>query len=99
MVGRLCGNTIMPMVKMVMSILRRLSPLAPSRLLRTLDEVGELPALRTQVKQGLKETKRLKKQILEVQRQLDARTKQTRDERQELQGLLTRAVPRQEQLV
>ena len=55
-----------------------------------LDEVRELPALRTQVKQGLKETKRLKKQILEVQRHLDARTKQAGDQRQELAGLLTR---------
>ena len=56
-----------------MQILRRLSPLAPWRLLRTLDEVRELPALRTQVTQGRKESKRLKKQILKVQRQLDVR--------------------------
>ena len=52
---------------------RRLGPLAPWRLLRTLDEVRELPALRTQVKQGLKETKTLKKQMLEAQRGLDQR--------------------------
>ena len=63
----------MAMLKRVTQILRRLSPLAPWRLLRTLDEVRELPALRTQVKQGRKESKRLKKQILEVQRQLDVR--------------------------
>ena len=53
--------------------MRRLGPLAPWRLLRTLDEVRELPALRTQVKQGLKETKTLKKQMLEAQRGLDQR--------------------------
>ena len=63
----------MAMLKRVIQILLRLSPLAPWRLLRTLDEVRELPALRTQVKQGLKESKRLKKQILKVQRQLDVR--------------------------
>ena len=63
---------MMAMLKRVIQILLRLSPLAPWRLLRTLDEVRELPALRTQVKQGLKETKRLKKQILELQRRLDA---------------------------
>ena len=73
-----------------MQVVRRLSPLAPWRLLRTLDEVRELPALRTQVKHGLKETKRLKKRILETQRQLDAQTKQTQDERKKLEGILTR---------
>ena len=73
-----------------MQIVRRLSPLAPWRLLRTLDEVRELPAHRTQVKQGLKETKKLKKQITELQRRPDERTKQTRDERNDLAGLLTR---------
>ena len=72
------------MLKRVIQILLRLSPLAPWRLLRTLDEVRELPALRTQMKQGLKESKRLQKQILTeskrlqkqiltVQRQLDVR--------------------------
>ena len=80
----------MAMVKRTMQILRRLSPLAPWRLLRTLDEVRELPALRTQVKQGLKESKRLKKQILELQRRLDAQAKQTRDEPKALVELRTR---------
>ena len=74
---------------MVMRFLRRLSPLAPWRLLRTLDAVRELPALRTKVQRGLKETKRLQKQILnerrETQRGLDALTKQMRDERKEVQ--------------
>ena len=78
------------MLKRVIQNLRRLSPLAPWRLLRTLDEVRELPALRTQVKHGLKETKRLKKQILELQRRLDAQAKQTRDEPKALAGLRTR---------
>ena len=59
-----------------MRFLRRLSPLAPWKLLRTLDEVRELPALRTKVQAGLKETKRLQKQI--------------RDERKELAVLSTR---------
>ena len=59
-----------------MRFLRRLSPLAPWKLLRTLDEVRELPALRTRVQRGLKETKRLQKQI--------------RDERKELAVLSTR---------
>ena len=68
------------MFKRVTQIVRRLSPLAPWRLLRTLDEVRELPALRMQVKPGLKETKRLKKQITALQRRLDAQAKQTRDE-------------------
>ena len=76
----------MAMLKRVIQILRRLSPLAPWRLLRTLDEA----ALRTQVKQGLKESKRLKKQILELQRRLDAQAKQTRDEPKALAELRTR---------
>ena len=59
-----------------MRFLRRLSPLAPWKLLRTLDEVRELPALRTKVQKGLKETKTLQKQI--------------RDERKELAVLSTR---------
>ena len=59
-----------------MRFLRRLSPLAPWKLLRTLDEVRQLPALRTKVQRGLKETKRLQKQI--------------RDERKELAVLSTR---------
>ena len=73
-----------------MQIVRRLSPLAPWRLLRTLDEVRELPALRTQVKQGRKETQRLQKQILKVQQRLDAQAKQTRDEPKALAGLRIR---------
>ncbi len=80
----------MAMLNKVTQIVRRLGPLAPWRLLRTLDEVRELPALRTQVKEGLKETKRLKKQVLETQRQLDARAKQTRDEPKELAEFRTR---------
>ncbi len=59
-----------------MRFLRRFSPLAPWKLLRTLDEVRELPALRTKVQRGLEETKRLQKQI--------------RDERKELAVLSTR---------
>ena len=59
-----------------MRFLRRFSPLAPWRLLRTLDEVRELPALQTKVQRGLEETKRLQKQI--------------RDERKELAVLSTR---------
>ena len=59
-----------------MRFLRRFSPLAPWKLLRTLDEVRELPALRTKVQRGLEETKRLQKQI--------------RDERKELAMLSTR---------
>ena len=73
---------MMGMLIKVMQFLRRLSPLAPWRVLRTLDEVRELPVLRTQVKQGLTETKKLKKQMLEVQRRLD--------QRKELAALLTR---------
>ena len=80
----------MAMLKRVVQILRRLSPLAPWRFLRTLDEIRELSALRTQVKQGLKETKRLKKQVTELQRRLDAQAKQTRDEPKELAELRTR---------
>ena len=80
----------MAMLKRVMQILLRLDPLAPWRLLRTLDEVRELPALRTQVKQGRKETQRLQKQILKVQQRLDAQAKQTRDEPKALAGLRTR---------
>ena len=80
----------MAMLKRVTQIVRRLSPLAPWRLLRTLDEVRELPALRTQVTQGRKESKRLKKQILKVQQRLDAQAKQTRDEPKALAGLRTR---------
>ena len=80
----------MAMLKRVIQILLRLSPLAPWRLLRTLAEVRELPALRTQVKHVLKETKRLKKQIVELQRRLDAQAKQTRDEPKALAGLRTR---------
>ena len=81
---------MMAMLKRFVQVLLRLSPLAPWRFLRTLDEIRELPALRTQVKHGLKETKRLKKQITELQRRLDAQAKQTRDEPKELAGLRTR---------
>ena len=58
--------------------------------MRTLDEVRELPALRTQVKHGHKEMQRLQKQILKVQQRLDAQAKQTRDEPKALAGLRTR---------
>ena len=82
------------MWKRVMQLLRRLSPLAPWRLLQTLNEVREVPALRTQVQRGLKETKKLKKQILterkEIQRELNALTRQIKDERTDLAGILTR---------
>ena len=69
-----------------MSILRRLSPLAPWNLLRTLDEVRGLPELRTQVKQELNA---LKKQVLtertETHEELKALKKQILTERKEIQ--------------
>ena len=68
-----------------MSIFRRLSPLAPWNLLRTLDEVRGLPALRTQVKQELKAlTKQVLTERTEVRQELKALKKQVLTERKEL---------------
>ncbi len=44
---------MMAMLNKVMQLLRRLSPLAPWRLLRTLDKVRELPALSDKFQDGL----------------------------------------------
>ena len=69
-----------------MSILRRLSPLAPWNLLRTLDEVRGLPTHRTQVQ---RELNALKKQVLtertETHEELKALKKQMLTERTEIQ--------------
>ena len=81
-----------------MSILRRLSPLAPWNLLRTLDDVRGLPALRTQVRHELKaltaHTKQMLAERTEVRKELKALKNQVLTERtevrQELKSLTKR---------
>ena len=71
-----------------MSIIRRLSPLAPWNLLRTLDEVRGLPTHRTQVHRELKALTKHTTQLLtqrdEVQQELKAVKKQMLTERTEV---------------
>ena len=75
------------------SILRRLSPLAPWNLLRTLDEVRGLPAHRTQVQRELisltKHTKQMLTERKELQQELKALKNLMLTERKEVRQELT----------
>ena len=76
-----------------MSILRRLSPLAPWNLLRTLDEIRGLPAHRTLVQRELKSLTKHATQMLterkELQQELKALKKLMLTERTEVRHELT----------